>query len=389
VRTVEHAFRPRPPVWVWLVLLSYLTLLVSVGYLVGWRLAAVAAVATGVIALLLRPSSVRLERDEQGVPHLAIGRGKETSSVDLSRLVDVSFLGAGYGLQDEEGAQIVGQLDGRLRSEVRDAASRRRLQLNPETESALLSGRRGALAPRQIVPLLGLSVLVPLLLVGVTLFRIGGIELGRDNHVDAADVRAAIAVPGAVANPFLNSEPRELYLVGLDATSQRRLPRLADVLEDRFGMAATQTASALLDVGDLNSAREQLDGWRIASRLLSSLQSAHPGRLAVVIAVTRLDTFLPGAPYRFVFMTGGDIGAKAICGGVISTARFDMWPGSTEKRIAKMASRLLGRCLGIEEDVSIRSIHDVDRLDDRAGADEQTVALRVAERRALPGAPRP
>ena len=59
----------------------------------------------------------------------------------------------------------------------------------------------------------------------------------------------------------------------------------------------------------------------------------------------------------------------AICGGVISTARFDVWPGSEERRLGKMAARLLGRCLGIAEDVSIRSISDVDGLDDRAGAD--------------------
>jgi hypothetical protein len=109
-----------------------------------------------------------------------------------------------------------------------------------------------------------------------------------------------------------------------------------------------------------------------------------------VIAVTRVDTFFSGIPeYRFAFMTSRAGDDNAICAGVISTARFDVWPGSKEQRLDKMAGRLLGRCLGIEEeDVSILSVEDVDRLDGLAGADEQTIARRVAERRALPGAPR-
>ena len=248
---------------------------------------------------------------------------------------------------------------------------------------------RPKVAPRLIVALLGLSVLVPSLLLGFAVLRSGGIELGRDNTVDTADVLAASAVPGAVVNPFEETEPHELFLVGLDAASQRRLPRLAETLEERFGMTATQVAPLLLDVGVLDPAREQLDGQRITIRVLAAYASVHSDHPAVVIAVTGLDLFYPGRlDYRFAFMTSNAFMDGAICGGVISTARFDVWPGSEEKRLGKMAARLLGRCLGIAEDVSIRSISEVDGLDDRAGADARTIARQVAERRALPGAPR-
>jgi hypothetical protein len=299
VRTVEHGSSRKPPLWLWPIVLAYVALCVSVGYLLGWFLAALAVV--GVAAMVL--------------------------------------------------------------------------------------DHRGRLA-RLILALLGVSALAQVLLVGLVAFFAGGIELQRDNRVDADGLRAATAVPAAVANPFVGSEPHELYLVGLDGKSEGQLPRLADVLQERFGMAATQTAPLLLDVGVLDPGREQLDGLEITSRLLSAHQAAHPRRPAVVIAVTRLDMFFAGRlDYRFAFMTSRDSDDKAICGGVVSTARFDVWPGSEEKRLAKMASRLLGRCLGIEEDVSVLSVHYVDRLDDRAGADAQTIAQRVAERRALPGAP--
>jgi hypothetical protein len=255
--------------------------------------------------------------------------------------------------------------------------------------SFLVLALRTKVAPSLIVPLLGLSVLVPSLILGVAVLRSGGIELGRDNTVDTADVLAASAVPGAVVNPFEESEPHELFLVGLDAASQQRLPGLAVALEERFGMAATQAAPLLLDVGVLDPARAQLDGEKITSRLLTAYESVHSDHPAVVIAVTRLDVFFSRIPdYRFVFMASGVLADGAICGGVISTARFDVWPGSEEKRLEKMSARLLGRCIGIEEDVSILSISDVDGLDDRAGADAQTIARQVAERRALPGAPR-
>jgi hypothetical protein len=190
-------------------------------------------------------------------------------------------------------------------------------------------------------------------------------------------------------NPFEESEPHELYLIGLDAASQQRLPRIAKELEERFGMVATQAAPLRLQVGMLDPAREQLDGVKITTRLLTAYESVHSGHPAVVIAVTGLDMFFSGRPdYRFAFMTSGALAGGAICGGVISTARFDVWPGSEEKRLGKMAGRLLGRCIGIEEDVTILSISDVDSLDDRAGADAQTISRHVAERRALPGAPR-
>lgn len=248
---------------------------------------------------------------------------------------------------------------------------------------------RPKLAPRLIVVLLGLSVLVPSLLLGFAVLRSGGIERGRDNTVDTADVLAARAVPGAVVNPFEESEPQELFLVGLDAASQRRLPRLAETLEERFGMTATQVAPLLLDVAVLDPAREQLDGEQITIRVLAAYASVHSDHPAAVIAVTGLDMFFPRRlDYRFAFMTSNAFVDGAICGGVISTARFDVWPGSETKRLGKMAARLLGRCLGIEEDVSILSISDVDGLDDRAGADAQTIARHVARRRALPGAPR-
>jgi hypothetical protein len=254
--------------------------------------------------------------------------------------------------------------------------------------AAMVVGRRRTFARTAILVLMGMSALAQLLLVGFVVLVAGGIELQRDNRVDAAKLRAAIATTGAVANPFMGREPRALYLVGLDADSARRLPRLADVLEERFGMRATQTAAFLLDAGVLDTGREQLDGSQITSRLLSAHYSAHPRRPAVVIAVTRLDTFFPGRPeYRFAFMTSRASDDNAICGGVISTARFDVWPGSQETRLGKMAGRLLGRCLGLQEDVSILSIDDVDRLNDRAGADGQTIAQRGAARRALPGAP--
>jgi hypothetical protein len=301
VRTVDYVGRWLPPLWLWPILLGYLVLAVSVGYLLGWYLAALAAVGV----------------------------------------------------------------------------------------APMVMGRRRTLARTAILALLAVCALVQLLLVGGVAFFAGGIELQRDNRVDAARLRAATAVPGAVANPFVDSEARELYLVGLDAKSQGRLPRLADVLGERFGMAATQTAPLLLDLGVLNQAREQLDGQMITSRLLSAHSSAHPLRPAIVIAVTRLDLFFSDIPdYRFAFMTSRAGDDNAICGGVISTARFDVWPGSEETRLGNMAGRLLGRCLGIEEDASILSVDDVDRLDGRAGADRQTIARHVAERRALPGASR-
>ena len=340
------------------------------------------------IVVALWPRPIRLERDEQGVAHLASGR-KQPVSVDLSCLVDVSFLGSGYGLRDEEGGQVFGPLDGRLRLEVREATARRRLELSPETEHAFLGGRSGKPAPKAILVLLSVSALVPLLLVGVAVVRGGGIELERDNSVGAAEVHAAAATPGAVRNPFVGTEPRELYLVGLDARSQRQLPRLAETLRERFGVSGVRTAPFSIDVAELDPARQQLDGWKIAARLLGAHQSVHAGRPAVVIAVTRLDMFFSGAPEdRFAYMTSGFLADGMICGGLISTARFDVWPGSEQERLGKMAGRLFGRCLGIEQGITIRSIRDVDRLDDRAGADDQTIATRRAERRALADAPR-
>ena len=319
--------------------------------------------------------------------HVTVGR-KEPVSVDLSRLVDVSFLGGAYGLRDEEGHEVVAPLDERLRFEVRDAAAQRRLELDRETDAALTSGNPGGLAPKSVRLLLASSLLVPLLLVGVTVFRNGGVELERDNSVDAAKLLAANAVPGATLNPFARTEPRELYLVGLDAKSQRQLPHLAATLRERFGIAGLQTPPYVVDAGVIDSSRAQLDGWTITARLLSAHGSVHPGRPVVVIAVTRLDTFYQRAlDDRFAFMTSGATAGNVMCGGLISTARFDVWPGSEEERLGKMAGRLLGRCLGIEEEGSIRSIRDVDRLDELAGADAQTIALRLAERRALPGAP--
>jgi hypothetical protein len=296
-----HGFWRKRPLWLWAVVLSYLALAVSVGYLLGWFLAALAVV---------------------GVAAIVLGRGSR-------------------------------------------------------------------FAPAILV-LLGVSALAQLFLVGFVAFFDGGIELQRHNSVDAAKLRAATAEAGAVANPFVGSEPHELYLVGLDAKSQGQLPRLADVLAERFGMAATQTAPLLLDLGVLDTAREQLDGVLITARLLSAHSSAHPLRPAIVIAVTRLDLFFSGNPdFRFAFMTSRASDDNAICGGVISTARFDVWPGSEEKRLGKMAGRLLGRCLGIQEDVLVLSVDVIDRLDDRAGAGEQTIRRLVVERRALPGAPRP
>ena len=391
MRTIEHVFRQRTPPWVWAVLLGHAAFAASVGYFLGWWFALLAAGGTPLpllLVLLARPSSVRLERDERGGSHLARGRRKPVS-VDLSRLAEVSFLGGGYRLRDEDDAQIFAPLDDRLRFEVRDAANRRRLDLSPETEGALLSGRSGAPPAKAIVLLLGLEVLTPLIVVGVTVLTNGGVELGRDNSVDAAKLHAANAAPAAVVNPFVNSEPRELYLVGLDSRSEGQLPRLAQVLRQRFGTVGLLAPPLLVDAGVLDPARHQLDGWRITFGLLRAHQAVHPGRPAIVIAVTRLDTYSSvAAGDRFAFMTSGASDDNVICGGLISTARFDVWPGSEEKRLAKMAGRLLGRCLGIEQDVSIRSVCDVDRLDDHAGADEQTIARRVAERRAIPGAPR-
>jgi hypothetical protein len=388
VRTVEHVFRPRPPVWIWAALLGHLALAASVGYFLGWRLAPLAATGTPLLVFLLWVRSVRLECDEQGLVHLATGR-KNPISVDLSRLVDVSFLGAGYSLRDEEGNHVVGPLDDRLRFEVREAAGRRRLELSPETEGALLSGRSRGHASKLISVVLSANVLAQFCVVGGTVLGNGGFELDRDNRVDATELRAANAVPAAVVNPFVDGEPRELYLVGLDSRSQGQLPRLAEGLGRRFGTVGLLPPPLRLGADELDPVRHQLDGWKITSRLLIAYQTVHPGRPALVIAVTRLDTFFSDAPQdRFAFMTSGATDGNVVCGGLISTARFDFWPGSEEERLAKMAGRLLGRCLGIDEHVSIRSLDDVDRLDGYAGADAQTIARRVAERRALPGAPR-
>lgn len=385
MRVVEHRFRPRRPAWIWAVVVADLAFGLALGYFLGWFFAFPALLAVGILAV--RTQEVRLERDERSVAHLVAGR-KSATSVDLSRLTAVVYEGGGYEVTDETGAQLLASFDERLVAEVREAAGRRRLALDRDTEAALIGGVRGQSPRRRMLGPVGASVALPALMVGLLILNGGGIELDRHNDVDVSELTAVNAVAGAVANPFSSGEPRELYLVALDAKSQRRLPGLAVVLQARFGMTPELTAPLKVDAGVLDRSRKQLDGWKITARLLDAHQQAHPGRPVVVIAVTRLDTFNPERPDdRFAFLTSGASDGNVTCGGVISTARFDVWPGSEEKRLAKMGSRLLARCLYIHEDISIRSIADVDRLDDRAGADSATIAQRVAERRALPRAP--
>jgi hypothetical protein len=384
VHTVEYVFRPTPG-WFWPAVAACLALDVAVGYLLGWHLAVLAALgAVGVMAL--RPRPVRLERDEAGAAHVVTGI-RDGISVDLSRLVAVSLEDDAYGLRDDDGTQIV-LLDQRLCSEVLDAAARRRLELGPETHAALLAGRPRKQPLNAVIAFLAISTLLPFLTAGFAVLGGDGIELDRDNEVSLSELQAANTIKGALANPFAGRLPRDLYLVPLDETSRRRLPELGETLRERFGMQAASAPPVLLDGGVLNRSRKQLDGWRITDRLLRTYQRTHPGSPVIVIAVTRLDTFNPNRPGdRFAFLTSGATDRNVVCGGVVSTARFDFWPGSEDERLAKMAGRLLARCLDIHENISIRSISDVDRLDERAGADPETIARRVADRRALTGTP--
>jgi hypothetical protein len=385
VRVVEHVFRPRLPLWIWPALLCSLAIGVAAGYFLNWWVA-VPALGNGVLVAGLRPARIRLERDERGALHLVKGRGNGTS-IDLSRLTGVTSVGDQCDLSDEDGARVSFLLDERLRNEVNDAALRRRLELSRETED-VLAGRGPSRVGFGLLVLFTPGVLIPVLAAGFAVLFGGGITVQRAKAVDASALRAANAVPGAVANPFSGSDPRELYLVPLDATSQHRLPRLSHVLAERFGMQGTLVMPLVVGVGMVDRHRRQLDGWRVAVRLLTAHQAAHPGRPEIVIAVTRLDTFDSRFPAdHFAFMTSLASSHNEICGGLISTARFHVWPGSVERRLDKMAGRLLGRCIGVEQDVSIRSIRDVDGLDDRAGADDQTIARQVAARRALPRAP--
>lgn len=385
---MEHSFRPRTPLWTWFVVAGCVAIDLALGYAIGWRVALPGVLIAGSF-VALRPRSVRLERDESGAAHLVAG-GSDPPTVDLSRLVEVKFMGSGYGMRDQDGGQLIVPLDSRLRNEVTEAAGRHRLELDADTDAALASGYLGRPPLRQLSALAVASVALPAVIVGMMVVVGGGIELDRDNAVHMSDVLAANETYRATGNPFINQSPRELYLIGLDEESQKRLPDLKMMLFYRFGMQSAPTAPMLLDGGLLDTSRDQIDAWQLTSRLIAAHQDAHPGRPAILVGVTALDTFTSAhRDFRFAYLTSGSSSSKAVCAGVISTARFDFWPGSEEERLGKMAGRLLGRCLGIQERVSIQSIADVDRLDARAGADPAAIAQRVAWRRALPGAPIP
>jgi hypothetical protein len=387
IRTTEHVFRQQPPAWVWPLLVVSLASAVLAGYLLSWAAALPGIGVLALAGLALGRTTVRLERDERWTAWLSAG-GRRGASVELSRLVDVEFAGSGYMLRDETGTTIGAPLDERLRAEVQAAAERRGLRLDLQTREALREGRSGEVATRSLLSAAGLAVALPLVWVGVAVFAGGGVEHERSNAVDEDQVRAAATAPGAVLNPFQAEAARELYLVPLDAKSQRRLPDLEHKLESRFGVRATIIRPFRVDVGLLNHNRRQLDGWMITDRLFSAHEAVHPKRPAVIVAITALDTFNPNRPDDgFAFLTSGASGRNELCGGTISTARFDVWPGSEQRRLELMAARLLGRCLGIEQDILVRSVADVDQLDERAGADPQTIAPLVAWRRALRHAP--
>jgi hypothetical protein len=386
VRAVEHMFRPKRPRWLVLNAVLGLGLSLAFGYLVSWRLAVfLALMAVGQIAV--RPRQLRLERDENGAAHLVAGGRRDSTDVDLSRLVAVDTAEGAFRLRDE-GAELVGPLDRRLRAEVHEAAGRRRLALSPETETALLADVPDPDAFKGVFRITAVTSLLPLAFIGVMVLLGPGVEPDRDHEVTLAELRVARSVAGAVSNPFADRPAAELYLVALDAESQERFAELGELLRLRFGMRPAVAPPLSLQDDMLDQERDQLDGWKITDRLIQRYQLAHPGRPAILIAVVDLDTFNPNRPDdRFAFLTSGATDRNVVCGGVISTDRFDLWPGSERTRLAKMASRLLARCLFIHEDVSIRSVSDVDGLDDRAGASVQAIARRVAERRALQGAP--
>jgi hypothetical protein len=385
MRLVEHTFRAKRPIWLWLLAALWLAFDALLGYFVGWALI-LPAVVFALIVVLARPRQLRLERDERGAAHLVI-RGRGGMDLDLSRLAWVDAREGAFRLVRDDGKSVLVTLDARLRAEVSDAARRRRLELSPDTEAALLAGVPQKPPFRRVFALSAATGLLPLLLIGVSVLLGGGIERDRNNEVDPAELRATNTIEGALVNPFAGRPPAELYLVPADSKSRQQLPELATTLRERFGMQPAVAPPALLDADVLNRSRKQLDGWKIADRLIAAYDRTYPERPVVIIAVTRLDTFNPARPDdRFAFLTSGWSDRKFLCGGTISTARFDVWPGSEEERLAKMASRLLARCLSIDEGVSIRSVRDVDRLDDRAGPDAMTIARRVAERRALGGA---
>jgi hypothetical protein len=237
---------------------------------------------------------------------------------------------------------------------------------------------------------LGSSVLMSVLYVGIAVGFGGGIDLRRDHHVDEDELRAASNFPGRTANPFAAVEPGELYVVPLDRPSQRHAPLVERAVEQAFGMRPTLTPGTALDPVLLDRGRGQVDAWRTLVRLFESHERARQGTPAIIVALTSLDTWNSSIPGdRFALLASGHFDGWRGCGGVISTARLHVWPGRAEARLAKLAGRLVARCLRIEQKVVVRSVKDVDELDERGGAGVATIAQRVAARRALPLAPAP
>ena len=387
--TVEHVFRPRTSAWVWLAFLACIGAGIGAGYLLGVRLGLVVA-SGALIALAGRPFAVRLERDPAGTPYLVAGRRKARLALDLARLEEVELHAGGYLLRDRSGTTMVAPLDERLRHEVAAAAARQGLALAPETDIALQVGVVGE--PRRWLPLIsvGWTAFMSVGFLALAIGFGGGIDLRRDYRVEVEELRAD-DFPGPPANWFAaGPDARELYLVPLDRPSQRRLARLSRSLERAFGMRPAVTPGWSLDPALLDRGRGQIDGWRTLQWLAESHDAVHEDTPAIIVGVTDHDTWNPQfQDSRYALITSFEWHDWRGCGGVISTARVHLWPGSVDERLAKLAGRLVARCLRIPETIVVRGASDVDALDERGGADPATIAERVAARRALSFAPAP